>query len=311
MSTPAVAHSRSPTIPQALPPHLTPLETAVWRAIAYADVFDYPLTAVEVHRYLVEAAATLPEVEASLDHLAETHLCQANTYYTLPGRQNTVAIRQERGEHARQLWPVALKYGRLLSSLPFTRMVAVTGSLAVDNVALNGDIDYLLVVANGRVWLNRAFAILIVRLAARHGHTLCPNYILAENALFFSEHNLYTAHEVAQMVPLSGLPVYQQMRQMNSWTAAFLPNANGAPHVMGDGRALHPHLQALAELPLRTPLGQWLDRWEMQRKIRKFQPQAAGSDAAFSRNWCKGHFDTHKQYALTAYQTRLEERPRP
>ncbi len=62
---------------------------------------------------------------------------------------------------------------------------------------------------------------------------------------------------------------------------------------------------------LRTPLGQWLDHWEMQRKIRKFQPQAAGSDAAFSRDWCKGHFDAHKQYALTAYQTRLEGRPRP
>lgn len=309
MNTPAATHSRPTTIPQTLPPHLTPLETAVWRAIAYADVFDYPLTAVEIHRYLVETAATLPEVEAALICLAKAHLCQIDAYYTLPGRQHTVAIRRERGEHARRLWPAALTYGRLLSGLPFTRMVAVTGSLAVDNVAPNGDIDYLLVSANGRVWLNRAFAILIVRLAARHGYTLCPNYILAENALFFPEHNLYTAHEVAQMVPLSGLPVYRQMRQINRWTEAFLPNANGAPHDRGHGRAPHPHLQALAELPLRTPLGQWLDRWEMQRKIRKFQPQAAGSDAAFSRDWCKGHFDAHKQYALTAYQTRLRDRP--
>ncbi len=304
-------YPRPTVIPKPMPPSapdaLTPLETAVWRTVAYVDVFDYPLTAVEIHRYLAEAAATLPEVEKVLadKRFASRHLCRVGPYYALPGREETAAIRQERGRLARQLWPVAMQYGRLLASLPFTRMVAVTGSLAVDNMAPDGDIDYLLVAANGRVWLNRAFAIAIVRLAARRGHALCPNYILAERALHFPEHNLYTAHEVAQMIPLSGLNIYAQIRQINSWTATFLPNAIGLPRALGHGRTPHYHLQRLAELPLRTSLGRWLDQWEMQRKIRKFHHYTQSAETAFSTDWCKGHFDAHKQYTLTAYQTRL------
>jgi hypothetical protein len=301
-------------ISSATPPALTPLETAVWRTVAYVDVFDYPLTAAEIHRYLAETPASLPEVENVLadKRFTSRHLCHVGAYYALPGREETAAIRQERGRLARQLWPVAMQYGRLLASLPFTRMVAVTGSLAVDNMAPNGDIDYLLVAANGRVWLNRAFAIAIVRLAARRGYTLCPNYILAERALHFPEHNLYTAHEVVQMMPLSGMDVYARIRQINRWTDAFLPNAIGLPRKMGHGRTPHFRLQRLAELPLRTPLGRWLDQWEMQRKIRKFhQPHTPGleTEAAFTADWCKGHFTTHKQYTLTAYQNRLSSRP--
>ena len=55
--------------------------------------------------------------------------------------------------------------------------------------------------------------------------TLCPNYFLAESALRLSTQNLYTAHELTQMVPLFGLPVYQAMRRLNTWTDRFLPNA--------------------------------------------------------------------------------------
>ncbi|MCL4262635.1 MAG: hypothetical protein KJ069_05450 [Anaerolineae bacterium] len=316
MSTLATGDYPRPTIipqptPPAAHPALTPLETAVWRTLAYVDVFDYPLTAVEIHRYLAETPATLPEVERVLTNkrFITQHLCRVGPYYALPGREQTAAIRQERSRQARQLWPVALQYGRLLASLPFTRMVAVTGSLAVDNVAPDGDIDYLLVVGNGRVWLNRAFAITIVRLAARRGYTLCPNYILAERALHFAEHNLYTAHEVTQMIPLSGLAVYTKIRQMNSWTHTFLPNAVGLPRNIEYGRIPHQRLQRLAELPLRTPLGRWLDQWEMERKIRKFQYHPRSTETDFSPDWCKGHFDAHKQYTLTAYQTRLRERP--
>ena len=183
------------------------------------------------HLHLRDGAAM--EAVLADKRFTSRHLSRVGPYYALPGREETATIRQERGRLARQLWPVAMQYGRLLASLPFTRMVAVTGSLAVDNVAPDGDIDYLLVAANGRVWLNRAFAIALVRLATRRGYSLCPNYILAERALHFPDHNLYTAHEVVQMMPLSGLNIYAHIRQINSWTTTFLPNAIGLPREMG------------------------------------------------------------------------------
>lgn len=294
---------------------LSAMETAVWRTVTYADLFDYPLTAVEIHRYLEETAATVAEVETVLANgrLQPGFLARVGDYYALAGREKTAATREARARTAEQLWPAALYYGRLMASLPFARMVAVTGSLSMNNVDEGADIDYLIVARNGRVWLNRAFAITIVRLAARQGYSLCPNYILAERALNFPDQNLYTAHEITQMIPLSGFDIYAHVRRLNSWADTFLPNAAGPPPHPLDGRAADPavgrtphhRLRQLAEIPLRTPLGHWLEQWEMARKIRKFQRHQVNSEVTFSADWCKGHFDAHKSHVLTAYQTRL------
>jgi len=300
------AHNGS--APPAPPPTLSPLETAVWRTIAYVDVFDYPLTLPEIHHYLEGVAATPTEIAEVLrdGRLLPDCLTTQPPYYMLPGREEIGRIRQQRTAVAQTLWPGAIRYGRLIASLPFVRMVAVTGSLAVNNVDHRADIDYLIVTRNGRVWLSRAFMIAIVRLAARRGWTLCPNYILSETALAFPDHNLYTAHELVQMTPLYGLPVYRQIRRLNPWTHQFMPNAGSDPLIRLDLPAPHPLLQGVLELPWRTPIGQWADNWEMQRKIRKFSHRPS-HEANFGKDWCKGHFDAHKQRVLAAYQ----ERSRP
>lgn len=290
------------------PVSLAPLEAAVWRTIAYADMFDYPLVLAEIHRYLEGMAATLAEVEGVLHgRVLAPHLTHHSPFYLLAGREKIVPIRQQRAAQSQLLWQAAVRYGRWIASLPFVRMVAVTGSLAVNNVDERGDIDYLVVTEHGRVWLGRAFIIALVRLAARHGHALCPNYLLAETALVFPDQNLYTAHELLQMVPLYGLPVYQQIRHKNEWVAQFMPNAANAPTCPNPLPTPYRRTQKVLELPWRTPAGQWLDEWEMRRKIRKFSRHTESThEADFHKDWCKGHFDAHKQRVLTAYQEIIE-----
>lgn len=291
------------------PRTLSPLETAVWRTIVYADVFDYPLTLADIHFFLEGVAAPPAALEKVLTNgrLLPDHLVYRPPYYTLPGREDIRQIRQRREALSQALWPAAVRYGQLIASLPFVRLVAVTGSLAVNNVdeRLGADIDYLIVTQNGRVWLSRAFIITIVRLAARRGYTLCPNYILAETALTFPDQNLYTAHELLQMTPLYGLDVYHEIRRLNGWVAQFMPNAANIPLTRPDVPAPYPVAQKLLELPLATGAGRWLDEWEMERKIRKFSRYAQHNhEADFHKDWCKGHFDAHKQRTLTAYLER-------
>jgi hypothetical protein len=104
------------------------------------------------------------------------------------------------------------------------------------------------------LWLTRALVIAIVRWAARRGVILCPNYFVTESALALPEHTLYTARELAQMTPLTGTDIYQQMRQLNDWSYHFLPNAVGPPPA-APATVLPSHtLQALAERPLRGML---------------------------------------------------------
>ncbi len=288
----------------------TDVEWAILQTIAYADIFDYPITQRELHRYLIGLAVSEAELTAVLaaGHLHRRYIAECEGFFSLAGREANVHIRRGRTPLADQLWPIARHYGRVIGGLPFVRMVAVTGSLAVDNVTDAGDIDYLIVTEPGRLWLARLFVIGLVRWAARDGVTLCPNYFISENALVIKERNLFAAREIAQMVPVSGFTVYDEMRRRNAWTDDYFPNAALCPPdcTPADEPPPPPLSKRITEVMLRTPPGGWLDSWEMNRKIRKLtREQDRLAEADFAPDWCKGHFEGHMRRVMTAFDARL------
>jgi hypothetical protein len=284
------------------------LERAIVEAVAYADVFDYPLTADEVHRYLGGVAASRSGVRAALANgrLVPRLLSHTGRFYCLPGREAVVETRRERTRVSEGYWRRAIHYGRVIAGLPFVRLVAVTGALAMDNVA-DDDVDYMIVTEPGRLWLCRGLVVGVVRWAGVRGVTLCPNYFLSENALVLTERNLFTAHEVAQMVPLAGLDTYETFRHLNRWTARFLPNAGGPPRRIAAGLPRGRRARRLAEAALRSRIGGRLERWEMERKIRKLAQRGVDHiESGFGVDWCKGHFGDHGQRTLARYHERLD-----
>lgn len=295
------------------------LGLAILKTLAYADIFNYPLTVQEIHRYLVGVRAALSAVESILASPGLSNsIALTGKYYFLPGRQEIVQTRLRRSKIARLLWPQALSYGLQISGLPFVRMVAVTGALAVNNVEEGADVDYLVVTEPGRLWVSRALIILLVRRAALNGLTLCPNYLVTTRSMGFDEWNLYTAHELAQMVPISGFTLYRQMRRINSWTGSYLPNAYTPPPRPYPSRisscslpGAFPKLRgwlSWVETGLNTPIGDWLEKWEMDRKVEKFSRQGnLFVEAAFCGAYCKGHFNNHGAETMIAYANRLRE----
>jgi hypothetical protein len=283
------------------------LERAIVQAVAYADVFDYPLTADEIHRYLIGVPASRGDVRGVLSngHLVPDVLQRSGRYFSLVGRDAVVETRRARTAAAADYWKRAVRYGQFMSGLPFVRMVAVTGGLAMDNMA-DGDIDYLIVTEPGRLWLCRALVVGLVRTAAVRGTELCPNYFLSEQALVLDERNLFTAHEVAQMVPLSGMPTYLRLRELNQWTSSFLPNAAGPPRRIAAVEPQPRRSRRLLERTLRSRLASPIERWEMTRKMRKLGNRGNGhAEAAFGPDWCKGHFGDHGQLTLARYAERV------
>jgi len=289
--------------------HQDVLKRSIIKTMAYADIFDYPLTLDEIHRYLVEEPATLVEVHEVLSagSLVPGTIVEKDGYYAFPGREEIIETRITRSKIALDLWPAAIKYSELISRLPFVRMVAVTGSLAVDNENSN-DIDYLIVTKPGRLWICRGLVILVVRWAQLlDGIVVCPNYLISENALLINRRDLYAAHELTQMVPLSGFDIYHWMRAVNGWTDKFLPNAGGLPRVnICPGKEIKKNLLArFAEWVLSSRLTGLLEKWEMKRKIRKFKQFMPASDEAdFSEDWCKGHFGEYGKQTMELYQER-------
>jgi hypothetical protein len=290
---------------------LTSLDDAVVETVAYSDVFDFPLTPEEVRRWL-PLAASRQEVQTALDHLGTEVLATVPPYVTLRGREHIIVTREQRRSSSRILRRRAVFYGSLMARLPFVRMVAITGSLAVENAAEGEDLDYLIVTVPGRVWLTRAMTMLVVRLAALRGITLCPNYFLSESVLAMLERNYYTARELLQMVPLAGRATHRRMLLENAWWRDYLPNVEPPP-VATNARPEAPSLaRRLAEAILLTPLGDLLESWLLRRKGAELRNLIADNDeAVFDETMCKGHFDGHRQRTEAAVKERLQRLTAP
>jgi hypothetical protein len=197
-----------------------------------------------------------------------------------------------------------------LARLPFVRMVALTGALTMRNASdEDDDLDYLLVTIDGRVWLARAFAILLVRLGRLRGIEICPNYVLAETALEQQKRDLFMAHEVAQMTPLYGHPLHARMRTQNTWVSDILPNAI-RPFYDEPERPLGLGWLAFKrgiEMLLGGQLGDALEQWEYRRKLRRFASElhTPHSSAQLDERQVKGHFNDHGHPVLQKYYAML------
>lgn len=205
------------------------LEQAVLLTVLYADLFDYPLMEEEVYRRLIHTPGSRTAFRQALTALTGPYLTLTEGYVTWGGREHLVAVRAARRRIAEALWTTARRYARWLSRVPFVRMVAVSGSLAVYNAEHKSDIDLFCITAPNRLWLARLWIVPLSKLThawpRRFPFYLCPNYILTQDTLDVNDQNLFTAYEVTQAVPLWGTAVHAAFRHANPWVKDYLPQA--------------------------------------------------------------------------------------
>jgi hypothetical protein len=284
------------------------LRRAIARTVTYADLFEYPLDRSEIHRYLIGEAASSNDVNAMLeqDGALGAYLERTGDKFHLRGRASTIETRRAREAASADLWRVARAYGAVVARLPLVRFVGVTGALAMSNAERRADIDLFVLTHPGRVWLCRLLVLAVVRLAALRGHQLCPNFLLSTAQLELRERNLFTAHEIAQMIPVRATQWYAKFIDANRWARVYLPNA-----FSDDRRPPRADnvLTRSATWVLASRLFAPLERWEMRRKIRRLSARAAreGGSLSFSVVECRGHFAAHDVRVLAAYAERAAQ----
>lgn len=183
------------------------------KTVVYADIFDYPLSGKELNRFLI-SGDSLPKIKKN--------------YYCLPGRGRLIALRRKRGVFSRQKWPLAVKAAKTLALVPWIRMVAVTGALAMGNADKDDDIDLMVITSKNRLWLSRLLSLGLIfprlRRAKKVNNRVCLNLWLDETALTLEHQDLYTAHELCQARPvLNRGQTYQKFIGANLWYKKFLP----------------------------------------------------------------------------------------
>lgn len=286
--------------PRLISQTFSPLEEAILKTLAYSDVFDYPLTLDELHKYLV-MSATKEEIKDCIANINQVNFNKE--YYFLTRRDEIVKTRQLREKKSQSVFKRAMFYGKVISNFPFVKMISLTGSLAMLNLSKEIDMDFMLITKPNRLWLARAFAVTFGRFIRLLGDRICINLLISENNLHWTQHDLYSAREICQMILISGSKVYKDFRVANKWTPEILPNA-----LLNEKISNHDLLlQKLLEIPFLSKLGDKLEKWSMDFQMKIISRQEnVGNETNFTVDICQGNFHQHKRWTQIEYEKRLD-----
>lgn len=210
------------------------MENAILKTLVYADLFDYPLKAWEIHKWLIGKKATLRQLEKALARLNKKIKIQKG-YYFLPRRDALVSKRKKREKYSAQYLQRAMWIGQLFKLIPWIKLVGVSGNVAMDNASKVDDIDLMIVTRKKRLWISRIIMLGLLEIVGKRrkrgdsgkkaSGKICINLLLEENQLAQRNKDIYVAHEVLQMRVLWQKDgIYQKYLEDNQWAFQYLPN---------------------------------------------------------------------------------------
>ena len=127
---------------------------AIIRTIVFYDLFDFPLTPLEIQR---EAGGEIPLKIICRYLKADERLREKWGFYFLPGREEIVTVRQQRHNYGRRKLVIARRYAKIFGLSPWVRGIFLANSFGAHNLRDNGDIDLFIISAPGRLWLSRLY----------------------------------------------------------------------------------------------------------------------------------------------------------
>ncbi|RYY95559.1 MAG: nucleotidyltransferase domain-containing protein, partial [Chitinophagaceae bacterium] len=193
------------------------LRTDILATLTYFDLFHYPLTALELRLFSRRPHQQAAISAALRELLAAKQVFCFDGLYTLHNDASLAPRRRRGNAKARELLYTAGKVAQLVSCFPFVRGVAVSGSLSKNWADERSDIDLFLITAPNRLWLARTLLHGLKKLSYLVGrqHLFCMNYYVDEEGLQIKEKNIYTATELATLLPLRGIHAFQQLYKSN------------------------------------------------------------------------------------------------
>jgi predicted nucleotidyltransferase len=218
---------------------MLPLHRMILETVAYADVFDYPLTEFEVWKFLLSSdgegermkSVSFREVQEILQgSFLSKRLGRFRGFVFLHGREDLVALRMRRQKIADRNIKGAQRIASILRFFPFVRMVGLTGSLAMKNADRGSDWDFFIVLRSGYIWTGRAVVTGLLHLFGlrRHGGKVarraCLNFWVTTESLEIRLKDMFSSNEYFFLIPLFGEKTFAKFQSANAWIRRFRPN---------------------------------------------------------------------------------------
>jgi len=304
---------------------MTPLEKSILATLVYYDVLDRPLTGWEVFKYLIRFKdINLNEILETLENSSELNklISQKNGFYYLKNRQVIIKERIKRHKIADKKWKKARRAIKLFQIIPFIRMVAVSGSLAINNTRENSDIDLLIVTKTGRIWTCRWLITIFSHLIGKRRHgiltkdRLCLNHYLTEKSLKIPYKSLYNAQTYAHLTLFwqSKNNLYKRFQKANQWVNEYLTfypiNIKGYLREIKSNIFLK-DIRELKEFFLDGMIGNFIELIlkKIQRTRIKKDPLTyqSGGRVVFSDNQLEFHPNSPEKWILEKYNQRIKK----
>jgi hypothetical protein len=197
----------------------------ILRALAYFDIFDYPLSENEIKNFL-----QCPEADevfsSAMKHLVSCGVVfRFDQFYSLVNDKQRSDRRTRGNIHATKLLPKAGSVGAFLYKFPYVRGVGISGSLSKNYADKKADFDFFIITKANRLWIARTVLHLFKKITFLLGrqHYYCMNYFIDEKSLAISDENIYTATEIITLLPVAGSVSMKSFFETNSWVNRWFP----------------------------------------------------------------------------------------
>jgi len=213
------------------------MKKSILKTILFFDIFNYPLTDLEIFRYL-NLKCDYGEMREELKMIPQIE--NKNSMYFLKGRSEIYKTRMSRYNYTDRKFRRALFVSKIFRFIPWIKMIAIVNLIGSENLKDESDIDFFIITEKNRIWLTRLFSVLIIKILNLrpkendNRDKICLSFFISEEDLDlkkFMLKNNFKREDYYFIFWLSGLfPIYdsdnmyKKLIEKNNWIFDFLPN---------------------------------------------------------------------------------------
>ncbi|MDO8618530.1 MAG: hypothetical protein Q7R49_01135 [Candidatus Daviesbacteria bacterium] len=198
------------------------MEKAVLKTLIYADIFDFPLKAWEIHKWLIGKKCDLVDVEKALSRLIKKKkVVYKNDLFVLTGREKLNYKRKKGSEFIQKNLKKVQLIVNSIKLIPWVKMVGICGDWSMKKVSKNDVVKLLVVTEENKLGTSKR----IIETVLNGMEKVCLGKIVEKTNIEYEEKNLYSAHAALQMQLIwQKDKTYTKYLIDNSWAFKFLPN---------------------------------------------------------------------------------------
>jgi hypothetical protein len=287
-------------------------EMAILRSVIYASLFDYPITVEQLHRSLIECELTPAEILTTYERsrVLQRAIEFRDGFFFPAGRSDLVSERRSRESRSRAFLARYRPVLRLICAIPFTRLVALSGSVAHLNLEPDGDLDLFIITRGPRVW-TVTLAVLILTKLMRCRRVICANFVIADTHLAIEQQDLFTANQAIHLKPLIGRDTLDEFLAANPFVSLLYPSARrrGLSSVVAWRQRALDRVKRLLEWILEVPsplvesAARTLYGWHLRRRAARWQ---SPEQVRLQSDYLKLHTQSHREAVLRRFDMAVD-----